>query len=121
MHNLFAATGRFAVRFRWVIVVAWLAATVLANLFLPSLSSAEKGNNNGFLPTSSPSLQAERLATPFQAPGQVPIPVVVARDGGTLTAADTAAIERLAAIVCRSPAVSWPAGPLALTSMLVRT
>jgi len=97
VHNFFAATGRFTVRFRWVVVAAWLAATVLANLFLPSLSSVEKGDNNGFLPASSPSLQAERLATPFQAPGQVPIPVIVARGGGTLTAADTAAIERLGA------------------------
>jgi len=101
VHNFFAATGRFAVRFRWVVVAAWLAATVLANLFLPSLSSVEKGDNNGFLPASSPSLRAERLATPFQAPGQVPIPVVVARGGGTLTAADTAAIERLAAGLAR--------------------
>jgi putative drug exporter of the RND superfamily len=97
VHNFFAATGRFAVRFRWVVVAAWLAATVLASLFLPSLSSVEKGDNNGFLPASSPSMQAERLATPFQAPDQVPIPVIVARGGGTLTAADTAAIERLAA------------------------
>jgi putative drug exporter of the RND superfamily len=101
VHNVFAATGRFAVRFRWVVVVAWLAATILANLFLPSLSSVEKGNNSGFLPASSPSLQAERLATPFQAPDQVPIPVVVARGGGTLTPTDTAAIERLAASLAR--------------------
>ena len=32
MPTFFAATGRFAVRFRWVVVVAWVAATVLANL-----------------------------------------------------------------------------------------
>jgi RND superfamily putative drug exporter len=105
VHHFFAATGRFAVRFRWVVVAAWLAATVLANLFLPSLSSVEKGDNNGFLPASSPSMQAERLATPFQAPDQVPIPVIVARGGGTLTAADTAAIERLAARLARVASV----------------
>src|SRR5262249_57308979 len=44
---------------------------------------------------------AERLAPPSQAPDQVPIPVVVARDSGTLTATDTAAIERLAAGLAR--------------------
>jgi uncharacterized membrane protein YdfJ with MMPL/SSD domain len=33
--SFFAATGRFAVRFRWLIVVAWVAAADLANLFLP--------------------------------------------------------------------------------------
>ena len=101
VHDFFAATGRFAVRFRWVVVAAWLAATVLANLFLPSLSSVEKGNNNGFLPASSPSMQAARLATPFQGPDQVAIPVVVARGTGPLSATDTAAIERLAAGLAR--------------------
>jgi uncharacterized membrane protein YdfJ with MMPL/SSD domain len=35
----YAAVGRFAVRFRWAIVVAWVAVAVLANLFLPSLAS----------------------------------------------------------------------------------
>ena len=34
MHRFFAATGRFAVRFRWAIVWAWIAAPVLAGLFL---------------------------------------------------------------------------------------
>jgi len=99
--RFFAATGRFAVRFRWIVIAAWLAATVLANLFLPSLSSVQKDNNNGFLPASSPSLQAARLAAPFQGLDQVPIPVVVARGGAPLTAADTAALERLTAGLAR--------------------
>ncbi len=30
MHTFFAATGRFAVRFRWAVVAAWVAATILA-------------------------------------------------------------------------------------------
>ncbi len=97
MHRFFAATGQFAVRFRWAIVVAWVAATVLAHLFLPSLASVAKDSNTGFLPASSPSLQAARMATPFQGLDQTPIPVVIARSSGTLTATDMAAIERLAA------------------------
>jgi putative drug exporter of the RND superfamily len=101
VHGFFAATGRFAVRFRWIVVAAWLAATVLANLFLPSLTSVAKDNNNGFLPASSPSMQAARLAAPFQGVGQAPIPVVVARRSGTLTAADTGAVERLAVSLAR--------------------
>lgn len=39
MHRFFAATGRLAVRFRWIIVVAWVAATILAHMFFPSLDS----------------------------------------------------------------------------------
>jgi RND superfamily putative drug exporter len=97
MHRFFAATGRFAVRFRWAVVAAWVAATVLASLLLPSLASVVKENNTDQLPASSPSLAAARLAAPFQDPDQTPVLVVIARGGGTVTAADTAAIGRLAA------------------------
>jgi RND superfamily putative drug exporter len=97
MHRFFAATGRFAVRFRWAIVAAWVAATVLAMVFLPSLASVIKENSTDLLPASSPSLSAARLAAPFQDPDQTPVPVVIARDSGTLTPADTTAIGRLAA------------------------
>jgi len=97
MHRFFAATGRFAVRFRWAIVVAWVAAAVLANLFFPSLTSVARQSNTSSLPASSPSLQAARLATPFQGPDQTPVPVVIARTGGPLTSADVSAVGRLAA------------------------
>ena len=98
MHSFYAALGRFTVRFRWVIVVAWVAAAVLATLFLPSLASVAKQDNTGFLPASSPSLQAARMAAPFQGIDQTPVPVVVARaSGGALTAADLAAVGRLEA------------------------
>jgi len=49
MHRFLAATGRFAVRFRWAIVVAWVAATVLANLLFPSLTSVARQNNTSSL------------------------------------------------------------------------
>ena len=39
IHRFFAATGRFAVRFRWAVAAAWVAATILAYLLLPSLAS----------------------------------------------------------------------------------
>ena len=96
MHTFFAATGRFAVRFRWAVVAAWVAATMLATLLLPSLASVVKESNTDLLPASSPSLAAARLAAPFQAPNQTPVLVVVARGGGTVTTADTTAIGRLA-------------------------
>jgi RND superfamily putative drug exporter len=96
MHRFFAATGRFAVRFRWAIVVAWVAATVLANLFFPSLTSVARQSNTSSLPASSPSLQAAQLATPFQDPNESPVPVVVVRSGGRLTTADVTAVDRLA-------------------------
>lgn len=97
MHRFFAVTARFAVRFRWVIVAAWVAATIVANLLFPSLTSVAKQNNTDWLPTGSPSLQAARLAAPFQDPNQTPVSVVVAHSGGTLTTADMTASARLAA------------------------
>src|SRR5580693_3862826 len=96
-HSFFAATGRFAVRFRWAVVAAWVAATVLATLLLPSLASVIKENNTDQLPAGSPSLSAARLAAPFQDPNQTPVLVIIARGSGTVTTADAAAIGRLAA------------------------
>ena len=96
MHRFFAATGRFAVRFRWVIVAAWVAATVLASVFFPSLASVTKQSNTDMLPANSPSLHAARLATPFQSVNQTPVFVVIARGNGPVTGPDSAAIGRLA-------------------------
>jgi putative drug exporter of the RND superfamily len=97
MHRFFAATGRFAVRFRWAVVAAWVAATVLASVLLPSLASVVKESNTDLLPASSPSLSAARLAAPFQGPDQTPVLVVIARGSDTVTTADITAIGRLAA------------------------
>jgi len=101
MNKFFAAIGRLSVRFRWLIVLAWVAATIAAQHFFPSLTSVVKQNNTSFLPASSPSLQAARLATPFQGLDQTAVPVVVARSGGKLTAADGTAIGNLAGRLAR--------------------
>jgi len=101
VQNVFAAIGRFAVRFRWVVVAAWVTAAVVANLAFPSLSGVARQSNTDSLPAGSPSLQAAGLATPFQAVNQSPIPVVVARSSGVMTTADIAATGRLAARLAR--------------------
>jgi RND superfamily putative drug exporter len=97
VHGFFVATGRFAVRFRWVVVLGWLVAAVLAHLFLPPLASVAADQGGSSLPAGSPSGQAARLAAPFQQPDQTPVLVVIARGGSTLTTADLAAVDRLAA------------------------
>ena len=119
MHRFFAATGRLAVRFRWAVVVAWVAAAVLANLFFPSLTSVARQNNTSSLAASSPSLQAARLATPFQDPNETPVPVVVVRSVGRLTTTDVTAVDRLAArelvLLCLATLVSDGKNRLART------
>jgi RND superfamily putative drug exporter len=101
MHRFFAAAGRFAVRFRWAIVMAWVAAAVFANLLFPSLTSVARQSNTSSLPANSPSLQAASLAAPFQGPNETPLPVVIGRRAGALTDADMAAVGRLAAGLAR--------------------
>jgi putative drug exporter of the RND superfamily len=101
----FAAVGRFAVRFRWAILAAWVAGALAAMVFLPSLSSVTQSDNTSFLPASAPSERADQLASPLQAASLTAVAVVVARSGGPLTGADVSAIARLAGALARVPRV----------------
>ena len=94
--TFFAVAGRLAVRFRWVIAAAWLAGVAAAMIGLPSLSAVTQSDNTSFLPASAPSEQAAQLASPLQDASLTAVTVVAARPAGTLTAADQAAIARLA-------------------------
>ncbi len=93
--TVFSAIGRVAVRFRWLVVLVWIAGAVAAVSLLPSLSSVTQNNNSKFLPASSGSEQAAALAAPFGTANLQPLPVVAARASAPLTAADIAALGRL--------------------------
>jgi len=92
---VFGAIGRFAVRFRWLVVLAWIVAAFAAVTQLPSLSNVTQSNNIKFLPASAPSEQAAVLAAPFGTAGLQPIPVIAARAGAPLSAADETAMSSL--------------------------
>ncbi|MEU0556538.1 MMPL family transporter [Dactylosporangium sp. NPDC006015] len=93
---MFEALARFAVRFRWLIVVAWVAGVAGAVVGLPSLSSVIQTNNAQFLSASAPSRQAADLAAPFQGASPAATAIIVAsRADGPLTAADDAAFSRV--------------------------
>src|SRR5579875_1112272 len=102
---IFGAIGRFAVRFRWLVAIAWLAGAVAAASLLPSLASVTQSNNTKFLPSSAPSMHAATLAAPFGTADLIPVTVVAATTSGPLTAADTAALTSLPARLCRVPTV----------------
>ncbi|HXX59855.1 MAG TPA: MMPL family transporter [Candidatus Sulfotelmatobacter sp.] len=104
MSHLFTSLGRFSVRFRYLIVVAWIVVTVAAVKALPSLSDVAKDTTSGFLPADAPSMQAATLAEPFQNASLASATLVVARDGG-LTAADNAAVDALEAKIRQVPRV----------------
>jgi RND superfamily putative drug exporter len=94
---IFGAIGRFAVRFRWLVVLLWVAGTMAAVTQLPALSSVTQDNNTKFLPASAPSSHAAALAAPFGTANLFPVPVVAARSDATLTAADVSALSALQA------------------------
>ena len=103
--DIFRAIGSFAVRFRWVVLIAWVLAFVAIPRALPSLSSVTQGNNSAFLPASAPSEQAAQLAAPFGGTNLTPVPVVAARTDGTFTAADQAWLVRLTTDLAKVPTV----------------
>ncbi len=89
--DIFRAIGKFAVKFRWVVLLIWVAAAVIIPGKLPSLASVTQGNNSAFLPASAPSQQATSLAAPLGLSlSVVPVPVVAAVSTGSFTAADQA-------------------------------
>jgi putative drug exporter of the RND superfamily len=102
----FAAVGRLSVRFRWAIVLAWVAGTAAAMVLLPSLSNVTQSDSTSFLPASAPSEQAAELASPLQGASLTPVTVVTARADGALTGADQAAIARLSGALERVPGVT---------------
>jgi putative drug exporter of the RND superfamily len=96
--DIFRGIGKFAVKFRWVILIVWIAAAVLIPRALPSLSSVTQANNSNFLPASAPSEQATNLAAPLGLSANVlPVPVVAAVSTGSLTAADQSYLSSLQA------------------------
>jgi len=99
--TFFAAVGRLSVRYRWVIVAAWVTGTVAAMALLPSLSSVTQTDNTSFLPASAPSERAAQLASPLQGASLTAVTVVTAASDGTLTSADQLAITRLSSALAR--------------------
>src|ERR1035441_7964174 len=107
MHGdtIFGAIGRFCVRFRWLVTLAWIAAAVAAIALLPALSSVTQSNNTKFLPASAPAEKAAQLAAPFGTANLLPLPVVAVRTGAPLTSADAAALTALQPKLASVPTV----------------
>ncbi len=103
---MFAALGRFSVRFRYVIIAFWIVTAVLCVRFLPSLASVSQSQNSSFLPASSPSVKAAALGKSFQRVGkQTGIIVVATTDARPLTPGDEAAISAIEGALSRLPGV----------------
>ena len=87
--DIFRAIGKFAVKFRWLVLLVWIVAAAAIPSALPSLASVTQGNNTDFLPASAPSQHAATLAAPLGLSLKTtPVPVVAAVATGTFSAAD---------------------------------
>ena len=94
--DIFRAIGRFSVKFRWVVLVAWIVAAAVIPKALPSLASVTQGNNSAFLPASAPSEHATTLAAPLGISLSItPVPVAAAVSTGSFSAADQAWLAAL--------------------------
>jgi putative drug exporter of the RND superfamily len=93
--EIFGAIGRFGVRFRWLVVLLWIAGAIAAVSQLPSLASVTQNDNSKFLPASAPSEHAAKLAAPFGTATLQPVPIVAARSSSPLTPADVTALATL--------------------------
>src|SRR5438309_1155017 len=103
----YAAFGRFVVRFRYPIIVSWVLLAIVSVFALPSLSSVVKTTQSDFLPSNSPSLQAEKLALHFghQSSTLAQMTLVAVTTNGTLTPAQDSATTRLEATIRKMPNV----------------
>ena len=104
---MFRAIARFDIRFRWLIVAAWIAAVLAALTLLPSLASVTQASPAQFLAADSPSVQAGALAAPFRGLDPTGTALLVAyRADGPLTAADLAALRQVEQAARRVPGVA---------------
>jgi putative drug exporter of the RND superfamily len=113
MATFFAWTGRVCVRYRWLVIFAWIAGSTGAVLLLPSLGSVTQSDNSSFLPASALSQQAAVLAAPLQgAASLTAVTVIVAATSpgtpsspGALSQPEQAGIAALAGRLGRVPRV----------------
>jgi len=98
--------GRAVVWLRFLIVPAWIAATVLAVTHLPSAFEAEAGELGNLLPHSSEALEVERDALEEFGLPLLSRTMVVAREPRGFSAAQASAAARYIAAANRSEAPS---------------
>ena len=116
MDHMFHALGRFAVRYRYLVVVGWVPITVGSMLAFPSLASLTTDSAlTTFLPATAQSVEAAQLAAPRQNTRYATATLVAIRDGGRLSAPNTT--MRIDAALLNSvpamPADSWSTSSLA--------
>lgn len=94
---MFGKIAWFSVKFRWLIIVAWIVAVPVIVHSFPKIADVQKNNVSDFLPKNSPTSQGAQLEQAFQLKSTASNTfLVISRDNGQLTAADNAAVSAMA-------------------------
>ncbi|MEI7674153.1 MAG: MMPL family transporter [bacterium] len=103
---MFRIFAKFIVRFRYLVILFWLIIIPVTYFAFPSLSSVTSSNNTTFLPATSASEQAQKMAAPFLGVGTATsAKLVVYRESGPLTASDFSAVLKLERQIKTIPSV----------------
>ncbi|MFN2581570.1 MAG: hypothetical protein ABR498_02370 [Candidatus Dormibacteria bacterium] len=92
MNRIFSAIGVNCRRYRWPIVLFWVIVTVVCVRTLPGLSDVSRTAQSTFLPASTPSVQAQLLAQPFEDSHNATATIVAASQSGPMSAKQTQAV-----------------------------
>ncbi|MEU3373741.1 MULTISPECIES: MMPL family transporter [unclassified Streptomyces] len=93
---MFGRIGRFTVNRPWLVILAWIVATVALATLAPTLKSST--DQADFLPSRYESVQVTKIQEKAFPQQETPAAVVVFQrtDGGRLTAADKATVAKVA-------------------------
>ncbi len=97
--------GRFAVRFRWAIVAAWVIAAAALTLLAPSIDEVAESDQVSFLPSGAPSLVAHDMVAKYFPDRVVPLSAVIVVDAGP-----GASVERGEAAAYVADLTTWLSG-----------
>src|SRR5579871_2329992 len=93
---MFGSIARFSVRFRWLIIIFWIAAVPVVTSSFPNINDVTKNSTQDFLPKNSPTSVAANLEQTFQKKDTATQSAVVAeRPNGQLSSADNSALAQL--------------------------
>ncbi|HET6863898.1 MAG TPA: MMPL family transporter, partial [Candidatus Saccharimonadales bacterium] len=93
---MFRAIAKFSVRFRWPIIILWIALVPIVTANFPKLNDVEKNNTSDFLPKNSQTVVGAKLEDAFKQKNTATNSIIVAaRKDGKLTPADYAALKRM--------------------------
>src|SRR4051794_25183571 len=93
---MFRNIAKFSVRFRWPIIIFWIAMVPILSSSFPNINDVSKNSTKDFLPKNSPTDQASKLETAFQKEDTASNAVIVAsRSKAKLSDSDNAALQKL--------------------------